>query len=99
MEQVYIDRDSRAIADCLKPDSKGVVLITRINVPREYRFLGIGTRLLQRILDDADREGIDLELWPMPSGGLKYRELVSWYERHGFVQDKKTVIMTRKAQS
>lgn len=98
MRQTYIDRSTGAIADLLPPDSNGVVLITRIKVPKKYRFLGVGSRLLQRIIDDADREGIDLELWPVPTGGLKGAELVAWYERRGFVRDKKTGIMTRKAK-
>lgn len=84
MKQTYIDYATRTIADCCKPDALGIVLVTRINVPFPSRGQGHGSKILQQIIADADAEGITLELWPSPSGGLSGRALVAWYKRHGF---------------
>lgn len=59
-------------------------VITRINVMEQYRGQGYGTRILNMILEDADKEGKRLLLEPVPSGGLDQKELEAWYERHGF---------------
>lgn len=49
-----------------------------------YRGQGFGTKILNMILEDADKEGVILILEPVASGGLTNNELVAWYERHGF---------------
>src|SRR5215207_9074918 len=58
--------------------------ISRINVPPEFRGQGYGTKLLQMILDDADKEGLNLYLVASSSGAFTDRELEEWYTRHGF---------------
>ncbi len=83
MKQIYIDEKSSAIADLVEIHPK-CYLVTRINVPKSSRGKGIASRLLDKILGNADTEGVTLEVHPMPSGGLTRKELVKWYERHGF---------------
>ena len=61
-------------------------LITRIQVPQQFRGLGYGRELLRQILEDADREKVHLWLYvrqyidsPLDDG-----ELMEWYGRNGF---------------
>ena len=85
MKTCYIDREHRAIADLTDYWGRGL-LLTRINVPVQFRGQGVARRLLARVLTDADAEGITLWLEIMPSGGLSFEELKAWYERRGFRQ-------------
>lgn len=62
----------------------GIWYIHRINVPRDARGQGRASMLLQNLLDDADREGVTLELHPIPSDGLNFESLAAWYTRKGF---------------
>lgn len=88
MKATYIDKETHAIADVYDDPQSDKFIITRINVPKQHRKQGHGTRLLQRILDDADKEGVKLALFCAPSGGLTFRQLVNWYKRHGFDKDE-----------
>lgn len=83
MQPIYIDMESRTIADLVEIEP-GYYLITRINVPKASRGHGLASKLLKEILEDADAEGAVLEIHPMSSGGLTRKELVSWYRRYGF---------------
>lgn len=86
MKSCYIVRLSGgrgAIADLCDYYGRGMI-ITRINVPAEYRGQGFGKELLQQILADADAEGVTLWLEISPSDGLDYDQLHDWYTRNGF---------------
>ena len=83
MKPMYFDKASRAIADLVEL-APGYYLITRINVPVVSRRRGLGTKILNEILRDADTEGATLEIHPMSSGGPTRNQLISWYESHGF---------------
>lgn len=51
------------------------ILISNINVNREYRGIGIGTKLLKQIISDfKDR---DIILWC-------FRERIEWYKKFSF---------------
>jgi ribosomal protein S18 acetylase RimI-like enzyme len=84
-----------AIADIV-PYMRGYI-ITRINVPSQYRGQGYGRELLLQILEEADKHDLPLYLEVSPSGGLDYLDLVAWYTRHGFRQ--KMGIMVRPRAS
>ena len=83
MRPMYFDTATRTVADLVEL-APSYYLITRINVPRESRRSGSGSKILREILKDADAEGATLEIHPMPSGGLTRKQLISWYERYGF---------------
>lgn len=89
---IKIDACKIAVAD-LMPDTDGVEpdaniwWINRINVPVGFQGKGIGSSLLQQILDDADNVGAKLALTINPYGLLTYEQLRDWYERHGFEED------------
>lgn len=86
MKTCYVIKEHRAIADLV--DATGAfnegLLLTRINVPKKSRTQGIGTKLLQQICEDADREGVTLYLEVSPSDGLTADQLTAWFKRHRF---------------
>lgn len=85
MRHMYIEEVGiiPAVADLSMVDEQTWEL-NRVNVPAVSRGVGHGSRLLRRVLDDADREGVTLVLNVYPSGSLDYDALVSWYGRNGF---------------
>jgi ribosomal protein S18 acetylase RimI-like enzyme len=58
--------------------------IHRINVPRQFRGQGYGSKLLKEITFDADNENVELRLDINPSDGLHLNQLRDWYERYEF---------------
>lgn len=74
-----------SIADLCDYYGKGMIL-TRINVPQEYRKQGFGNKLLKMILDDADRTKTDIYLEIYASGEMNYDQLKDWYIKNGFVE-------------
>lgn len=75
-----------ACLDC--NDYEGMVMITRINTPRDFRGLGIASAMLAATCRHADEKGIILTLGISPSDGLDYQALEAWYARHGFVKTR-----------
>lgn len=85
MKTCYVDIEHRAIADLIAPgELTPNWTITRINVPEKFRGNGLGSKLLDEILADADAEGQALQLEILPSGPLDYDQLEAWYKRRGF---------------
>lgn len=78
-----LDHISLAVLDHVDYYGRGRI-ITRINVPSAYRGLGVGSYLLNKIMMDAALAKVNLYLEIMPSDGLNYAQLRSWYERYGF---------------
>lgn len=60
--------------------------VTELFVTKPNRGEGLGSRLLEMILEDADEEGETLILEPKPFGGgdMDRSDLTDWYTRHGF---------------
>ena len=86
MKNCYIKKLSTtkiAIADLCNYYNKGLI-ITRINVPKDFRNKGFGSALLKEILEDADKTNTTLFLEISPSDGLNYDELEAWYLRYNF---------------
>jgi ribosomal protein S18 acetylase RimI-like enzyme len=89
MRSVYFDRETRGIVDLVDTSSwcgSKTFLITRINVPPQYRRRGVATSLLQQVLADADKEGVTLWLEVLSSGDMTDEQLGKWYEKFGFVE-------------
>lgn len=89
-----------AVAE-LVPIGLGLYLITRLEVPAGLRCQGHGRRLLQLLVNDADREGATLCLLPSSSGWMTNRQLIDWYRRHGFRPDDRPIVglLARSPQS
>jgi GNAT superfamily N-acetyltransferase len=96
MKTCYVDVETRAIADLIKPgELMPCWTISRINVPKEHRGNGHASALLKRIIADADAEGVELALAVSPSDGLGETALALWYGRYGFKLDIMSGYMTR----
>lgn len=60
--------------------------IDRITVKLESRKIGIGTELMNEIIEDADREQVILYLIaaPLDKEGIPFKKLIQWYRKFGF---------------
>lgn len=98
MKNCFVIPEHRAIADLVPGHEMGLpgYIITRINVPKASRKQGIGSRLLNAIIDEADRQREHLWLEIQPSDGLNYEELEAWYMRHGFIRSRIIGLYKRK---
>lgn len=75
--------------------SSSLFYVNRVNVPMGYRGRGFGSQVLQKMLDYSDEQGLHLILDVVPSGEeMGLRELIEWYERHGFIR-KGPILMYR----
>ena len=65
---------------------QGSIHISEISVSPDARGKGLGSKILKRITDEADKSGVAVTLFPKPIGedGLTAGQLKRWYERHGF---------------
>lgn len=95
METCYIDHATNAIADLCDYYNKGMYIM-RITVPPASRGKGVARRLLQTIIEDADKENVTLYLEIAQSDGLNYDQLEAWYERAGFSQNRSMGFFVRK---
>ncbi|MGA3067047.1 MAG: hypothetical protein ABSF29_09390 [Tepidisphaeraceae bacterium] len=63
--------------------------------------VGNGKHILRSVCEMADRHQVDLVLKTLPFGRKPYplekHDLKSWYERYGFVADKKKMIRVPRA--
>lgn len=100
MKSMYIDRETRAIIDIDLPGDDGLRWISRVNVPTASRGQGVARRLMEKVLIDADADGITLALWVIPTGRTGVDPgvggLVAWYERLGFERGSDSLRMERQ---
>lgn len=59
-------------------------IITNIQVPSKFRNKGIGTKLLEEICQDADKDKVVLWLEIQYRGGLSSSQLAIWYKKFRF---------------
>lgn len=87
MKPYYILRIgfSAAIAD-LSEWGNNCYFIHRINVPKNERGKGYGSKLLKMICDEADKENAILMLQIVSSGEMSDEDLTEWYRKYGFVE-------------
>jgi GNAT superfamily N-acetyltransferase len=78
----------------------GGVYLWHLEVARDARGRGSGTRALEDFCARCDREGLTATLFPVGDDAAGERRLIAWYARHGFVASysKKVgrVLMTRE---
>ena len=72
---VWNDSKSQIIAGATLKDDRNPVRLERIDVKRNLRDHGIGTKLLRRILEDFENSEIVAQV---------FSARVDWYRRHGF---------------
>jgi GNAT superfamily N-acetyltransferase len=66
--------------------TRGGVNLSRIVVPE--RSKGVGTAIMRRIVEIADRNGDTVTLTPSADFGGNKARLVKFYKRFGFVENK-----------
>lgn len=89
MKDFYYDEEGWATVHLidLTWSKLGGWLISGVDVQKRHRGQGVARRLLQRVLDDADAEGLPLYLAAASDGtGLSQEDLCAFYERLGFTQ-------------
>lgn len=90
MKNFYADTATRSVVDLTEYGETGKrptgLIITRINVPKEHRRQGIGTKLMKEICQEADDTGtiLWLEVASYNDGGPNNDQLYDWYEKFGF---------------
>jgi ribosomal protein S18 acetylase RimI-like enzyme len=79
-------------------DDTSIVKISYIHVPVDYRGQGIGTQLIQKLLDKlADTEINTIILLPVSFNSIRSTEdLISWYKVFGFCSIKRSKYMELK---
>ena len=68
-------------------EKKNTISIDNMVVKKEYRNQGIGTAILNDVIDYADRVQKTITLTPTSEFGTKER-LKKWYKTNGFVENK-----------
>jgi len=66
-----------------QPEDKGLV-VRKIVLPKEKREQGTGTKVMDKIAQWADKNGVTLALTPSPDFGGSKTRLVKFYKRFGF---------------
>ena len=64
------------------------IVVSRIEIPKEFRNQGIGTQAMRDILDYADGTGSQVALSPSSDFGGSKQRLIEWYRSLGFVPNK-----------
>ncbi len=87
--EVWNDYKTQVIGAATIDESENPVKIETINIQRNRRDKGIGTKLLKEIISDYQKT--EIIAWI-------FSARLEWYKRHGFKLDKKTedLIKVRK---
>ncbi|WP_432078691.1 GNAT family N-acetyltransferase [Streptomyces sp. YPW6] len=65
-------------------DSVGHLVLSKVVVPRELRSQGIGTRVMELLIAEADKQAVTTTLSPTREFGSGLRRLRGFYRRFGF---------------
>ena len=73
----------------IETTKRGNVLeINKIETPKDFQGKGLADLELQKLIEQADADGITLALTPSNAFGANKTRLVKWYKRNGFVPNK-----------
>lgn len=64
----------------------GILILSKISLPKEQRGAGVGSRALEEIVRFADKHKIAIAL--TPDGATGKAKLTKWYRSYGFVPNK-----------
>jgi len=71
----------------LDENKNGFIVLSQIIIPKEDRRLGLGTEILQDIIDTADYMNWSLALTPDSVFGTPKPKLEAFYRKFGFVKN------------
>lgn len=83
-----VDRLSAAGVDTSIGESRGVITLYKIALPKTARGQGHGTAAMQALVEYADATGQHLALSPSGDFGGDKKRLTDFYKRFGFVENK-----------
>jgi GNAT superfamily N-acetyltransferase len=72
----------------LSISGKDIVVIDKIKIPESERGQGIGTEIMQHIIDWADENFVILALTPSSDLGGNKAKLKTFYKRFDFIDNK-----------
>lgn len=65
-----------------------IISLNKIIIPEEQRGTGIGSEVMQKIVDYADENQKIISLTPTEDYGGKKSKLIKFYKKFGFVDNK-----------
>lgn len=68
--------------------NSGKIFISQINIKKEFRNMGFGSKIMKELIQYADKTKSSLYLTPDDSFGSSYSRLVKFYKSFGFVMNK-----------
>ena len=79
------------IQDLVNPKTKNQkwMWFSRLNVPEKLRGKGYGTKLMKQLVAWLDKNQINLVNGVSPYGDWSLKQTLKFYEKYGFVSDKK----------
>lgn len=78
-------------------DNGDHLTLSRIEIPKEQRGSGIGTKAMQKIIDFADANGKDIRLTPSKDfGASSVSRLKKFYKEFDFVNKPKSDFSSRE---
>ncbi|MEU9057855.1 GNAT family N-acetyltransferase [Streptomyces sp. NPDC048430] len=68
----------------IEVDSAGYLALSKIVVPADLRRQGVGSRVMELLIVEADRQAMTMVLTPTREFGSGLRRLRAFYRRFGF---------------
>ena len=94
LEPIYfskkIEKKYGITLDLLGSLKKGDLNLSKIVVPKEKRNKGLGEKVMQEIVDYADKNNKRVTLTPSSDFGGNVKRLKNFYKKFGFVENKGT---------
>lgn len=79
-----LDKTAEVLGNYTDPNEK-IGYISIIDVAKQKQGQGIGSQLMDRLLEWADQNGVDrLFALAVPDNDKRLADLLRWYKRHGF---------------
>ena len=86
--QTLRDKYPGIILDYHFDDRHGILVVSRIVVPKDKRNQGIGKSVMQSLMDFAKSKGLKTALTPTPEYGSSKERLNKFYKGFGFKNNK-----------
>lgn len=77
--------NSSGVNVSLSPARNNSIVLNKIVVPKEHQGKGIGSSIMKKITDHADKHGKRVLLTPSDNFGGSIGRLNKFYKKHGFV--------------
>tara|TARA_R110000803_G_scaffold31740_1_gene70469 strand:- start:504 stop:1394 length:891 start_codon:yes stop_codon:yes gene_type:complete len=79
--------DSQGIKSSIR-ENKDRIILDKIEIPKENRNKGLGTKAMKDLISYSDKSGKRIELSPSVDFGSNKKRLTEFYKRLGFIENK-----------